>query len=71
MPLKRVSSSVVLAKRCTRCFEVRPMAEYGVNRRNAWDGRQPFCRECGRAAQRDYRTRVARTKTARNVTDDD
>jgi hypothetical protein len=55
MPVKRISAEVVLRKQCSRCFETRPVSEFGINRRVQWDGRQPHCLECGRKAQRAYR----------------
>lgn len=40
-------------KRCSKCAEVKPLTEF--NRHAARrDGRQPYCRECQRAAKREH-----------------
>lgn len=47
---------VVIAKVCTKCGQVRPLAEYRANSK-AKDGLQSWCKEC----EREYQRKRART----------
>lgn len=42
------------AKACTKCGEVKPLTEYGPDKRRL-DGRKSHCRDCCRRAQNAYR----------------
>lgn len=57
-----MTAASVLDKRCTRCQQVKPTAEF--NRRTASsDGLQIYCRDCGKEASK--RNRIERGPTAR------
>lgn len=45
------------SKRCSRCGEVKPRADFPPNRHRR-EGLQSYCRTCGTAMQRERRERV-------------
>lgn len=44
-----------VSKKCRKCLAVKPVDAFWINRSNA-DGRQHFCRECGKTETYAYRT---------------
>ncbi|MGL5336163.1 MAG: CopG family transcriptional regulator [Enterovibrio sp.] len=48
-------------KQCIKCEEVLPLASFSV-RLSAPDGKQPYCKECSKAAQKAWYARQKKKK---------